>query len=114
MAGFQEPESLEVAKTVAIARLLLGGRMNLQAPPNLNPNDHRLLLKAGINDWGGISPVTKDYVNPEAAWPQVNTLAETCRQEGFVLNERLPVYPEFAARPGFLCASLHEYVEGLQ
>jgi FO synthase len=96
MENYQEPDAFEIAKTVAVARLVLGGDMNIQAPPNLNPNDHRLLLRAGINDWGGISPVTMDYINPEAAWPQIDALAETCRQEGFRLAERLAIYDEFA------------------
>ena len=73
-----EPDDLEIARTVATARLVLGGEMNLQAPPNLNPTAHRLLLRAGINDWGGISPLTADYVNPEAPWPHVAKLATTC------------------------------------
>ena len=75
MADAPEPESIEMAKTVAVARLLLGGHMNLQSPPNLSPLDHKLILRAGINDWGGISPVTKDYVNPEAVWPHLAVLA---------------------------------------
>src|SRR5438876_3851531 len=106
MAGFDEPDAMDIAKTVAVARLLLGGKMNIQAPPNLNPNDHRLLLRAGINDWGGISPVTRDYVNPEAAWPHVEKLAETCRDEGFTLRERLAIYDEYVDRPGFIPAGL--------
>jgi len=69
--------------------------MNIQVPPNLNPEDHQLLLRAGINDWGGISPVTCDYVNPEAAWPHIDALAETCRASGFTLRERLAIYDEF-------------------
>jgi FO synthase len=101
MAAFPEPEDLEIARTVALARLLLG-RMNLQAPPNLNPEAHRLLLRAGINDWGGISPVTPDYINPEAAWPHIEQLAITCREEGFTLRERLAVYPEYLDHPRFL------------
>jgi FO synthase len=101
MAAFPEPDSFEVARTVAVARLLLGG-MNIQAPPNLNPEAHRLLLRAGINDWGGISPVTRDYINPEAAWPHIDQLAATCREEGFTLCERLAVYPEYLDRPHFL------------
>jgi FO synthase len=76
--------------------------MNLQAPPNLNPTAHRLLLRAGINDWGGISPLTADYVNPEAPWPHVAKLATTCAEEGFTLLPRLAVYPEFVEREGFL------------
>ncbi|HKA56688.1 MAG TPA: 7,8-didemethyl-8-hydroxy-5-deazariboflavin synthase CofG [Candidatus Binatia bacterium] len=114
MAAAPEPESLDVAKTVAVARLLLGGRMNVQAPPNLNPDDHRLLLRAGINDWGGISPVTKDYVNPEAAWPHLDLLARTCREEGFTLCERLAIYPEYIDRPGFLLPALRPRTRELQ
>ncbi|MCS6925573.1 MAG: 7,8-didemethyl-8-hydroxy-5-deazariboflavin synthase CofG [Candidatus Binatia bacterium] len=113
MAGAPEPDSTDMAKTVAIARLLLGGRMNVQAPPNLNPADHKLLLRAGINDWGGISPVTKDYVNPEAAWPHLERLAQTCREEGFTLRERLAIYPEYIDRPGFLVPALRPRTQEL-
>ncbi len=95
MADAPEPTAGEMARAVAVARLLLGPDMNVQAPPNLSPDDHRLLLRAGINDWGGISPVTQDYVNPEAPWPQIVALAATCRDEGFVLRERLAIYPEY-------------------
>jgi FO synthase len=114
MADAPEPESLEMAKTVAVARLLLGGQMNLQAPPNLSPHDHKLILRAGINDWGGISPVTKDYVNPEAAWPHLATLAQTCQEEGFTLRERLAICPEYIARPGFLLPALLPRTRELQ
>ncbi len=101
MAAADEPESADVARTVAVARLMLR-EMNVQAPPNLNPRDHSLLLAAGINDWGGISPVTSDYVNPEARWPLLAVLAETCRDAGYSLQPRLPVYAEYVDRPGFL------------
>jgi len=114
MSSAPEPESLDMAKTVAVARLLLGGAMNLQAPPNLSPDDHKLLLRTGINDWGGISPVTQDYVNPEAAWPHLATLAETCSEEGFTLRERLAIYPEYINRPGFLLPALRPRTEELQ
>ena len=114
MASAPEPESLDMAKTVAVARLLLGGDMNLQAPPNLSPDDHKLLLRSGINDWGGISPVTQDYVNPEAAWPHLTALAQTCREEGFTLRERLAIYPEYINRPGFLLPALRPRTEELQ
>ncbi|MBP1684028.1 MAG: fbiC [Deltaproteobacteria bacterium] len=106
MAGAPEPESLDIAQTIAVARLLLGD-MNIQAPPNLSPYDHRLFLAAGINDWGGISPLTPDYVNPEAPWPHVSALADTCAQEGFQLEARLPIYTEYIGRPGFLEPSMH-------
>lgn len=112
MAGTPEPTGLDMARTVAVARLVLGGDMNLQAPPNLNPDDHRMLLQAGINDWGGISPVTRDYVNPEAAWPQIPALAHTCGLEGFTLGERLAIYPEYA-RPDFLDPALTVPVDRL-
>jgi FO synthase len=109
MAARPEPESLEIARTIAVARLMCRD-MNIQAPPNLSPYDHRLLLAAGINDWGGISPLTKDYVNPEAPWPQVSALADTCRAEGFTLQPRLPIYAEYVDRPGFLDPTLRTRV----
>jgi FO synthase len=101
MASASEPTGLDTARTIAVARLMLP-EMNIQAPPNLSPFDHRLFLAAGINDWGGISPLTLDYVNPEAPWPQVEALASTCAAEGFHLLPRLPIYPEYVDRPGFL------------
>ncbi len=94
MAAAGEPDDEELARTVAMARLILGPRANLQAPPNLSPSGHRLLIRAGLNDWGGISPVTRDFINPEAPWPHLAELARTCEQEGFILAERLAVYPE--------------------
>ena len=109
MAAFPEPDALEVGRTVATARLLLGP-MNLQAPPNLSPNDHELLLRAGINDWGGISPITRDYINPEAAWPHIDGLAKTCSDEGFLLRQRLAIYDEYIEHPAFLPAGLRPLV----
>src|SRR5215472_5251671 len=109
MATAPEPSSLDTARTIAVARLMLPD-MNIQAPPNLSPYDHRLFLTAGINDWGGISPLTLDYVNPEAPWPQVEALARTCAEEGFGLAPRLPIYPEYVDRPGFLEPSLRARV----
>ncbi len=96
MASAPEISDEEMIRTVAIARLVLGETMNLQAPPNLSPDCRGWLIRAGINDWGGISPLTLDYVNPEAPWPHVEQLRDTCRTEGFELRARLPVYPEFA------------------
>jgi FO synthase len=114
MAESNEPDGLEIARTVATARLLLGGEMNIQAPPNLNPDDHKLLLRAGINDWGGISPVTQDYINPEAAWPQIDMLAKTCSEEGFILRERLAIYEEYIGKPDFLEPALKPLTSELQ
>ncbi len=109
MAARAEPGTLDIARTIAVARLMLWD-MNIQVPPNLNPYDHRLFLSAGINDWGGLSPLTPDYVNPEAAWPQVAVLADTCRSEGFTLQPRLPIYREYIDRPGFLDPGLRAAV----
>ena len=102
MAAHPEPGLEEMLRTVAIARLILGPEMNLQAPPNLSYGDFPRLLDAGINDWGGISPVTKDFINPEAAWPQIARLQAETEARGFVLRERLALYPEFLSREEFL------------
>jgi 7,8-didemethyl-8-hydroxy-5-deazariboflavin synthase CofG subunit len=95
MADAPEPGALEMARAIATARLVLGGAMNVQAPPNLSPHEIELFLSAGINDWGGISPLTKDYVNPEAPWPHLEKLHQRCAKAGFRLKERLATYPEF-------------------
>lgn len=95
MAGAPELGDEEMVRTVAIARLVLGADMNLQAPPNLSPDNLPRLIAAGINDWGGISPITIDYVNPEAAWPAVARLASLCRDHGYTLRPRLPVYDSY-------------------
>jgi FO synthase len=95
MAGGVEPGLDDLQRTIAVARLILCD-MNVQSPPNLVAEDYPDLLAAGINDWGGISPVTADFINPEAAWPQIATLDERTRASGFVLRERLAIYPEFA------------------
>lgn len=81
--------------TVSVSRLLLGHRANIQVPPNLNAGDYPVYLLAGINDWGGISPVTVDYVNPEAPWPQLQALRQRTEELGFTLRARLPLYPEY-------------------
>jgi FO synthase len=102
MAGHLEPPTEEILRSVAVARLILGGEINLQAPPNLSAPDYVRLLEAGINDWGGVSPVTRDFINPEAAWPAINQLQEQTVRAGFTLRERLAIYPEFIQRPGFV------------
>jgi FO synthase len=95
MAGAPEPNANEMARAIATARLVLGPAMNVQAPPNLSPHEIELFLQAGINDWGGISPLSKDYVNPEAPWPHLDALAARCARAGFHLKQRLAIYPEF-------------------
>lgn len=90
-----EPTALDMARTIAVARIILGSAANVQAPPNLSPDTYAFYLLAGLNDWGGISPVTRDHINPEADWPQIPALARTSAQAGFELRERLALYPEF-------------------
>ncbi len=90
-----EPDLFEMLRTLAVARLILGGEMNIQAPPNLSPDAYGVYLLAGINDWGGISPVTRDHINPEAPWPKEEELRRVTHAAGFTLVERLPVYPEY-------------------
>jgi 7,8-didemethyl-8-hydroxy-5-deazariboflavin synthase CofG subunit len=114
MRDHPEPTPDEMFKTIALARLILGGQMNIQAPPNLNPDTYPRYLGAGINDWGGVSPLTPDYINPEAPWPALVSLREKTAQEGFELKARLPIYPEFIFRgEKFIPASLMPYVERL-
>jgi FO synthase len=100
MHAAPEPGADEYVAAVAVARVILGPRMHVQAPPNLSDPAERLrLLDAGIDDWGGVSPLTPDHVNPERPWPQVAALAATTAERGLTLRERLTIYPEFAARP---------------
>jgi 7,8-didemethyl-8-hydroxy-5-deazariboflavin synthase CofG subunit len=113
LADAPEPAAVDLARTVAVARLVLDPEVSVQAPPNLSPGDHALLLRAGLNDWGGISPLTPDYVNPEAPWPHVAALAATCCAAGYTLAERLPIYPRYITRAGWLDASLRPRVEAL-
>ncbi len=95
MADAPEPDAYDMARAIATARLVLGPKMNVQAPPNLSPKQIELFISAGINDWGGISPLSKDYVNPEAPWPHIEQLGERCARVGFKLVERLAIYPEY-------------------
>ncbi len=95
MAGADEPGMDELLWTIAAARVLFGAEMNIQAPPNLSGRDYPLLLGAGINDWGGVSPVTPDHVNPEAPWPHLDALRERTAAEGRILVERAPTYPAY-------------------
>ena len=109
MAHWPEPSHGDMLRTVAVARLLLPG-MNIQAPPNLSAPYYDDLMDAGINDWGGISPLTPDFINPEKPWPHLEQLRLRTEAKGFALRQRLPVYPEFvdrvAAKPGLLAERL--------
>src|SRR5574341_1664622 len=107
MRAFPEPTLLDMLRTLAVARLILGPEMNLQAPPNLTPDAYPVLLLSGINDWGGISPLTEDFINPEASWPQITVLREETASLGYHLRERLAIYPEFIfGKEGFIPSSL--------
>jgi len=112
MRDWPEPDTQEMLRTAAVARLLLGPEINLQAPPNLTPEGYPLYLRAGINDWGGVSPVTLDCINPELAWPALEELSRNTEAAGFELRERLAIYPEFALQPDrFLATRLHQPVQ---
>jgi 7,8-didemethyl-8-hydroxy-5-deazariboflavin synthase CofG subunit len=102
----------DMLKTIALARLIFGGEMNLQAPPNLTPDGYELYLEAGINDWGGVSPLTPDFINPEAPWPALKTLSQKSAAAGFHLQARLPIYPEYI-REEFLAPSVLRCIERL-
>jgi FO synthase len=92
-------------RTIAVARLLMP-EVNIQAPPNLSTPDYDELLDAGINDWGGVSPLTPDFINPERPWPHLEQLKARTESRRYILRQRLPVYPEFlkslTSRPGLL------------
>jgi len=103
-----EPAALDVARTAAVARLILGGTVNLQVPPNLSQDAYGFYLFAGINDWGGISPVTRDFINPEMAWPQISALRSVTEQAGFELRERLAVYPEYLSDSRWIAEPLRQ------
>ena len=98
MRGRPDAELDDLAATIAVARIVLGPRMRIQAPPNLIGDEYRLMLRAGIDDWGGVSPLTPDHVNPERPWPAIDELAARTADAGFRLAERLTIYPEYVRR----------------
>lgn len=106
MENHPEPSLEDMLRTLAVARLMLAPEISLQAPPNLSAR-HAEYLNAGMNDWGGISPVTVDFINPDHPWPQIDELAGATAQAGLTLQERLTIYPDFLKRSGrFLDPSL--------
>ncbi len=112
MSNWPEPTSGEMMRTVAVARLLMPN-VNIQAPPNLSAPYYDELLDAGINDWGGISPLTPDFINPEKPWPHLDALQERTEAKGFELRQRLPVYPEFLPSVGAGSSLLAERVRAV-
>jgi FO synthase len=115
MHGAPEPGDEEFLAAVATARVVFGPRMHVQAPPNLSdPGQQLRLLDAGIDDWGGVSPLTPDHVNPERPWPTIERLTALTAERGLELRERLTIYPEFALRPStFLAGKMRAPVEAL-
>jgi len=112
MANHPEPGLDDMRRTIAAARVILSPDVSLQAPPNLSAR-HIAYLEAGINDWGGLSPVTIDFINPRHAWPEIGRLSRTCAERGYRLEERLTVYPNHIAREGFLDAAMRRPVADL-
>src|SRR5262249_11944902 len=103
----------EILRTAAVARIVLGPNANIQVPPNLTAPGFAAYLRAGINDWGGISPLTIDYVNPEAPWPQIATLRRETELAGLMLRLRLPLYPDYLVRrPEYIAPALREGLRG--
>ncbi|MBM2618979.1 bifunctional FO biosynthesis protein CofGH [Actinoplanes sp. LDG1-06] len=115
MRGMPDAELRELAATVAVGRIIMGPRARIQAPPNLIDTEFALLLRSGIDDWGGVSPVTPDHVNPERPWPQIDLLRERSAAAGFELRERLTIYPEYVRRgaEGWLDPRLAAHVAAL-
>ena len=109
LADSEEPDLDDLLWTIATARLVLGPDMNIQAPPNLSPGVYQKLIDAGLNDWGGISPVTPDHVNPEAPWPAIAELARKSADAGKLLVNRLPVYPAYVRAADTLAGSRYRH-----
>ncbi|MEU4697245.1 bifunctional FO biosynthesis protein CofGH [Nonomuraea dietziae] len=114
MRGLPDASLQELAATIAVTRLVLGPKMRVQAPPNLVDSEYALMIRAGIDDWGGVSPLTPDHVNPERPWPHIDELAARTAEAGFVLRERLTIYPEYVlAGEPWLDPRLFAHVEAL-
>ena len=100
-------------RIIAISRIIMPD-MNIQVPPNLSPNNYGLYVDAGINDWGGISPLTIDHVNPESPWPDIKELMDVTKNSGYILRPRLPIYPEFILdKNEFIHDNLWKYIRAL-
>jgi FO synthase len=110
MHDAEEPASRELSRAVALARLILDDETSVQAPPNLSTASTAALLASGLNDFGGISPVTPDYINPQHPWPHLDGLADACAAAGFTLEPRAPVYERFIDQPGFLAEPMRAHV----
>jgi len=116
MENVNPPSDIYFLKCIAAARIILKN-INIQVPPNLSPQTYSRYLDSGINDWGGISPLTPDYVNPEYPWPTIKDVRRVTEMKGFALRARLPIYPEFVKKPHnynhFVADNLKKYIETL-
>ncbi|MBJ7537314.1 7,8-didemethyl-8-hydroxy-5-deazariboflavin synthase CofG [Marinomonas transparens] len=113
MESYQEPNLHDMKRTIAIARLILPNEISIQAPPNLEV-EYGSYINAGINDWGGISPLTKDFINPERAWPQISSVTQACEGLGYTLGERLTIYGRFQRQDNkYLTSNLSQRVASL-
>ena len=113
MRDTPDAELVDLAATIAVTRLVLGSRARVQAPPNLVGDEYQLMIDAGIDDWGGVSPLTPDHVNPERPWPQLDELALRTQEAGFTLRERLTIYPEYLGKAGWLDPAVADHVSAL-
>ena len=114
MSGHPEPAGDYLLWTVAVTRIILGPDANIQVPPNLSARDYPNYMLAGINDWGGVSPLTIDFVNPEAPWPQLSELRSRTEELGFELRPRLPVYPEYVTeKRDYLPRGLEQHITSM-
>jgi len=112
MAAAGEPGLIDLMTACAITRIIMGPDMNIQAPPNLSA-DYGPLLVSGINDWGGVSPVTPDFINPEAPWPALDQLARLCVDAGYDLRERLTIYPEYVHDDDWVAPGVRERIRAV-
>jgi FO synthase len=112
MRDTPDAELTDLAATIAVTRIVLGPAAHIQAPPNLVGDEYQLMLGAGIDDWGGVSPLTPDHVNPERPWPQLDELAAVTAAAGFTLRERLTIYPSYLREP-WLDAGVAAHVAAL-
>lgn len=111
MENHPEPSLLEILKTVAVAKIIFPD-VSIQVPPNLNRETSQMFLLAGADDWGGVSPMSKDYVNPEAPWPEIDELKQLTLEAGFSMKERLPVYPQYI-NSEFLSENILKKIESM-
>ncbi|MHA1129336.1 MAG: 7,8-didemethyl-8-hydroxy-5-deazariboflavin synthase CofG [Candidatus Helarchaeota archaeon] len=113
MQNVPPPPLIDMLKITCLTRIIFKGRMNIQVPPNLNFRQLGVYLMAGINDWGGISPITIDQINPHQKWPSLKKLAKITRTAGLMLRQRLPIYPDFVKKDKFISKLLRDQVRSL-